>query len=213
MLNRPFRPARGVTLIELMVGLTILAFLLVSGAPSLADWIRNNQIRSAAESIMTGLHQARAEAVKRNTPVRFQLTSTLGSDCTLSASGQNWVVNLNSGNSPAGKCGVNTSDAADPYLLQKSVAANSAGVSIALSSSSAGAAPVVTFNGLGQQAGTITTYTIDIQNTNGDCRTSTGTGSYRCLRVVVTPAGQARLCDPSITSGSGNKTQAMACPS
>ena len=42
---------RGVSLIELMVGLTIMAILLAFGLPGSTAWIQNSQIRTAAESV------------------------------------------------------------------------------------------------------------------------------------------------------------------
>lgn len=201
--------SRGFTLIELMVGLTIMAFLLMAGVPSLSDWIRNSQMRSAAESIMTGLHQTRAEAVKRNTPVRFQLTSSVGNDCAVVTSGKNWVVNLTASTSPAGQCGATLSDSAAPFLLQRTVAANDS-APIAITASQA----AVTFNGLGQQ--TLTNnpnqapamVSFDITPTaSGSCIRDGG--NLRCLRIVVSPAGQARMCDPSMTGTTD--VQPMAC--
>lgn len=202
--------SRGMTLIELMVGLTIMAFLLLSGAPSLTEWVRNSQIRSAAESIMTGLHHARTEAVKRNSSARFQLTSTLDNDCAVSASGMNWVVNLNASTTPAGSCGNATSDTAPPLIVQKSVAASSSAITVTASQA------VVSFNGLGQQTPAaspdtvIGTMTIDVTPTSGACLDTSGAGTYRCLRIVVSPAGQARMCDPSMGTTTSN-AQPTAC--
>ena len=64
----------GVTLIELLIGLVILAMLLAMGLPSMATWMQNSQLRAAAESIQSGLQLARAEAVRRNTLVGFNMT-------------------------------------------------------------------------------------------------------------------------------------------
>ncbi|MGD8478249.1 MAG: GspH/FimT family pseudopilin [Burkholderiales bacterium] len=74
----------GVTLIELMIGLAVLAILVTMGLPSLGNWMQNSQLRSAAESIQTGLQLARAEAVKRNTFVGFNMA---GPDSS-------WTVNV-----------------------------------------------------------------------------------------------------------------------
>jgi type IV fimbrial biogenesis protein FimT len=206
--------SRGLTLIELMVGLSIMAFLLLAGAPSLSTWIRNAQIRSAAESIMTGLHHARSEAVKRNSSTRFQLTSTLDNTCTVSSSGQNWVINMGSGTTPAGSCANKPSNTAPPLIVQKSVATNSSGITIAASPGS-----VVSFNGLGQQTSStapdtaIGTLTIDVSSSSGSCLSTNSagtTGTYRCLRILVSPAGQARMCDPAMGITS-NSNQPTAC--
>jgi len=64
---------RGVTLIELMIGVAIMAILLAIGLPGFNVWIQNTQIRTATESIQNGLQLARAEAVRRNEQVNFIL--------------------------------------------------------------------------------------------------------------------------------------------
>ena len=63
----------GMTIIELMMGIAILAIVLGIAAPSFSQWTRNLQIRNAAEAITNGIQRARAEAVARNTNVSFSL--------------------------------------------------------------------------------------------------------------------------------------------
>lgn len=74
----------GVTLIELMIGIAILGMVLTMGLPSYARWMQSSQIRTAAESVQSGLQLARTEAVRRNAPVNFTLN------------GNNWTVTANS---------------------------------------------------------------------------------------------------------------------
>ena len=70
--------ARGFTLIELMVVVTVLALLALLAAPMYQTFVANTQIRSASESIMHGLRLAQAEAVKRNGNVEFALEASTG---------------------------------------------------------------------------------------------------------------------------------------
>lgn len=63
----------GFTLIELMIGLVLLGVLLTLGLPNVSTWMQNTQLRNAAESIQSGLQLARAEAVRRNTLVGFNM--------------------------------------------------------------------------------------------------------------------------------------------
>ncbi|MDD2893422.1 MAG: GspH/FimT family pseudopilin [Halothiobacillaceae bacterium] len=63
----------GFSLVELLVGIAILAILASFAVPSFKTWLQNTQIRNAAESISNGLQRARAEAVSRNKEVEFVL--------------------------------------------------------------------------------------------------------------------------------------------
>lgn len=72
------RRSSGVTLIELMIGVTIISCLLLVGMPSFTNWIQDLQIRSAAESIQSGLMLARSEAIRRNRPVQMTLADAGG---------------------------------------------------------------------------------------------------------------------------------------
>ena len=65
------RYARGVTLIELMITISVLALLITLALPSYRNWIQNTQIRTAGEAIHSGMQLARAEAVRRNTTVQL----------------------------------------------------------------------------------------------------------------------------------------------
>lgn len=66
----------GVTLIELLVAIAIIAIGLGLAAPEVVKMTAGYRVRSAAESIVNGLGQARAEAVRRNGPVTFNLVGT-----------------------------------------------------------------------------------------------------------------------------------------
>lgn len=190
----------GFTMIELMVGLVILAILFSVGAPSFMTWAQNSQIRTAAESISAGLQLARAEAVRRNSQVRFQLTDNLGSSCTLISAGKNWVVSMDN---PTGLCdkAPNADDAPilpattppAPRIIQKHD--GSEGTPNALVSSNN---PDVTFNGLGRASNaTNNSLLINITNqTGGECVQNNG--PMRCLNILVATGGQIRMCNPAL---------------
>lgn len=64
---------RGVTLIEMLIGLAILGLLLGLGVPSFMVWMQSQQVRNAADAVLNGMQLARAEAIRRNKPVEFAL--------------------------------------------------------------------------------------------------------------------------------------------
>ena len=70
------RAERGVTLIELMVGLAIAAILMMAAAPSFTDYIANSRLRENGNVLYVQTLLAQSEAIKRNTVVRL---STAGS--------------------------------------------------------------------------------------------------------------------------------------
>lgn len=194
-----------------MIGLTLLGVMLSLAVPSFAEWMRNARVRAAAESIQSGLQQAKAEAVRRNTTARFQLVNALDSTCALATSGKYWVINLTNSTTPATLCGSTLSDSATPFIVQRSPAGG-ASSDLQISASDY----VVSFNGMGRQVAStnpttaIGTLTINVQSTAATCLAAGG--SVRCLRIVVTPDGQIRMCDPSITgTGVSTKTHPTAC--
>lgn len=68
----------GVTLIEMIITLAVLAVVLALSAPSAARWVRQSEIRSSAESLRSVLQRARIEAVSRNARVRATLGDAEG---------------------------------------------------------------------------------------------------------------------------------------
>jgi|RhiMethySRZTD1v2_1073278.scaffolds.fasta_scaffold178183_2 type IV fimbrial biogenesis protein FimT len=65
--------ARGFTLIEIMIAISIFFALVMLAGPMYAEFMANTQVRNAADSIMSGVRRAQAEAIRHNTPARFIL--------------------------------------------------------------------------------------------------------------------------------------------
>ncbi len=84
--------ARGLTLIELMVTVVVLAILLAIGVPSFREFYLNNRITSQINMLHSHLLLARSEAVKRN---RAALVCGRAADslpCADRDWSQGWVV-------------------------------------------------------------------------------------------------------------------------
>lgn len=184
---------RGFSLIELLIGLVVLGIVMMIGMPSLATWIQNTQIRNQAEAVYSGLQMARAEALRRNSQVRFQLFNTLNAGCAASTSGNSWVVSLADA---SGQCNLAPADTAPQIIQKKDRAEGSPNSALAATGGS-----LVTFDGLGRviNAGPLTQ--VDITNpVGGACKTSAGAEPMRCLRIQVASGGQMRMCDPAVTA-------------
>jgi type IV fimbrial biogenesis protein FimT len=199
--------SRGMTLIELMIGMAILAVLLSLAVPNFASWIRNTGVRTGAEAILSGLQLARSEALKKNTIMRFQLTSSVESGCTLSASGPHWVV---SRDSAVGVCGATPVDKdydesgvplLPPRIVQVYDGSQAHGDKTQIHAGS----EVFAFNGLGRLVDPAGGESILITGVEGnsDCVPS---GKTRCLRISVNAGGGIRMCDPALPS-----TDTQAC--
>jgi type IV fimbrial biogenesis protein FimT len=184
---------RGFSMVELMVALTIVGFAMAAGLPSLSAWLQNSKLRSSTESIITGLQVAKSEAVSRNALVRFQLTSSLDSSCTLSTSSANWVVNADPNpGTVAGKCDVAPSDTVSPFIIRKrDPTKDIAGMVV-----DSGGVSSITFNGLGRPT---TPVVVGIDLSNPEMGACAPTGPVTCLRVVVSAAGQIRMCNPKFS--------------
>jgi type IV fimbrial biogenesis protein FimT len=195
----------GFTLVEIAIALGVLAILIVLGAPSFGDWLQNQQTRAATEATLNGLQVARAEAVRRASPVRFQFVSDLTSGCVLSTATLNWVVSVGD---PTGACDKSI-DLATPGPVIQSRSAQEGTPNATLAVLPAGP-PVsfVTFNELGgvvtpNSDNSLPITMIDI------CNPAITGSSARPLRVLVSAGGSIRMCDPNLAIVAPD---ARACP-
>lgn len=186
---------RGMTLIELMIGVAIVAVLLMTGIPSFNLWIQSTQNRAMAESVLNGLQLARAEAVRRNALVRFSFTDanglvawnvgcfTVTTDCP--ATIQQRLSNEGALNA---RVGVSSTEIPIPTPAGHFSTAIAAGSGVA--DGDAG----VTFNGVGR------VYSVNIGSdiTRVDI-TNSAVSTARRYVLTISPGGQIRMCDPAIT--------------
>lgn len=197
----------GLTLIELMVTLAVVAMLMAAVAPTLGVWITNQKVRNTATSIVSGLQYARSEAVRRNRPVTFWLVRSgsatrLDDNCAVASDSASWVVTLGTA-SPAGKCAQGTSSLQlKANLAPQDGGGGDAAVAVAaINADSGDSATRVTFNGFGQVTNTSPISRIDV--------TGTSEGVNKSWRVVVSGGGHSKLCDPAVTG----TTDTRACGS
>ena len=192
------RPSQaGVSLIELLIGLTIMGLLIMIGLPNMAIWLNNSQIRTAGESMLAGLTLARVEAVRRNQIVRFQLVSNLTSGCAITTSGTSWVVSLDNA---TGACDQAPSETAAPRIIQSR--SGSEGTQRAVVA--AVTAGTLYFNGLGRvtsPGGAANMTQLNISNPVGGACEKNG-GPMRCLQIDISVGGEVRMCDPAVTDAS-----------
>jgi type IV fimbrial biogenesis protein FimT len=199
------RRQQGLNLIELMVALAIFTTLILYAAPNFNQWLQSSRIRTTAEAILAGLQTAKSEAVARNQRVRFQLTSSLDEACTLDTTGRNWVVNLDPDadeDAVEGACGDDPSDTVAPRIVQTRPAGEGSGTAVVEADEAS-----VVFNGVGRLVPLPGDGPIVIRVTNpsgGAC--AVDDGPMTCLNVVVSPAGQVRMCNPNFPAG-----DAQAC--
>jgi type IV fimbrial biogenesis protein FimT len=164
--------ARGFTLLELIVALTITGMLLTLGMPSFTTFLRNSEVRSTAESISNGLRLARSEATRLNQPVSFTLAG--GTD-------PSWSINVFNPVS-----GTLTQPPIQQYsrfeVGHSSQVVNTPGNAVA-----------VTFNGLGRIISPSPIATPNLQQIDVS---SLVNGEAKSLRVYADDVHGIRLCDP-----------------
>lgn len=177
---------QGFTLIELMVGVSVMALVLYFMIPSMGAWMQSSQIRSATESIQGALQLARAEAVQRNTNVELVLTSVADG-----GNGTDWLVRCVT---PSATCP--GTGQAETFIQQRVAREGSPNASVTLNP----AMSTIAFSGTGRitplPAGNIA---IDVGHQKANSCLVDG-GDFRCLRLILAPGGQMRMCDPAVTA-------------
>jgi len=185
MLNRGRQ--QGVSLLELMIGVSIVAMVLALGAPSFSRWIMDSKNRGAAEAITNGLQVARSEAVGRNALVRFAFTGT--------ASDNQWTVTcVNDVPSCPTATALRTYTGSTGPLIGVSklpIPAGSSPNPFATAIDATTEMPAgVSFNGLGR---------VPAANANADItRIDVTSGAGRRYVIAISSTGQIRMCDPGV---------------
>ena len=158
----------GFTIIELLISLVVLSLLLGLGLPAFRAFLANSQTRNAADAVLNGLQLARAEAIRHNKPVQFQLGTR-----------SEWTVSV-----------------VNPYekLQYRPKEDGSPNTQVQVTP---GGTNTVTFNGMG---GTTSNNDASPSLTQLDLSNNVSMPGLRALRIVISPSGGARMCDPPTNS-------------
>ncbi len=205
----------GVTVIEMLIALAILAILVFVALPNFTMWIQNTKIRTTAQDLLNGLQLARAEALRRNARVELALTDAEPTVANVGAlpltSGRNWIVRVNTGGA------YTAADFIQGGGVSATGATNAQIKADRDTSFGPGSSDVdtVIFGGLGQATavfeGDVPSFqvvSIQVTNPAGGACAAAG-GSMRCLTVQATMAGQVRLCDQALATFPANL---QGCP-
>lgn len=169
----------GVTMIELIIVIAIVAILVALAIPSFTMYFEKARLRGAADDIVALLAEARQNAVKQNKRILV----------TFGGGGATWCVGANPALDPAAagdpipnpvNCDCTVANACG---LRSVVAASYSGVSRV----SPGVFPVVFDPKLGTLLN-LTNRQLVLQSQSGDFQ----------LQVNVNPIGQARICRPAV---------------
>lgn len=182
---------KGFTLVELLIGLAVLGVLMALGVPLVQNALTNVRLKAAATSFSSGIQFARAQAISGNETVRFvqQPAGTLGWQVVLPA---NPTRNLVSNTALPRN---------DDEVIQTKPASEAAGDRVTVGFVGT-AFTRIDFNGLGRPTfvggGPAGEYRIT-SPADGTCA-DVG-GPVRCLNIVISAAGQVRLCDRAAAAG------------
>lgn len=179
------RRDRGVTFVELVVVLAVMAVIIAITLPSFATLMANQRIKTTAESLRAGLQLARMEALKRGQGVTFDMGS-LNSSWTV---GCEIPVDADNDGDGLFDC---------PGEIRFSSSIVEGGVQNITITMDAGAG-MVTFSPIGlvrqaNQDGSVPFTQIDVTVPN------TGISGLKPLRVLLPAGGLSRVCDPAVTT-------------
>lgn len=209
---------RGISFIEIAIGLAILGISMAWAIPSYSVWMQNMQIRNMAESIVGGLQQARSEALARNGRAEFILTSQNPSTAIaqdnlsnlVTAAGPNWMIRAFT---PPG------SGATYSYVTGRIGAEGSASATVKAGDDGfTGGIAAVTFDAFGRLTrdanGAVVNIDASVPMTKICVKSSklSVSDGARILEINISTGGQVKMCDPSVTDVTDPRRCLTAAP-
>lgn len=222
---------RGFSVIELLIVLAVLGAMLGLALTSYTTTIASTRTRATAESILAGLQLARSEAIRRNTPMRFQIVSNLTNACAYATNTAVWIVSQTdqvSKGDVAALCHAepwNPPDqpdpctpaptnrnastpaiacASDPWVAFRSDGSrysNDVTVAAQKSSTDTGGASIITFGPIGQVLTNIGGAATNPSLGYVTVRSTNVTDAKRWAVQINTTNGNLRMCDPGVAAG------------
>lgn len=178
------RRSRGFGMVETIVVLAILGIVVAVAMPAFSTLMANQRIRSAAESLRSGLQMARMEALKRGRGIAFDMTNIDSS----------WSVG----------CEIPVGDDNDgdglpdcPSEIQGSASVASGGTDAITIVTDGGT--IATFSPIGlvrqvNQDGSAPFTQVNITVPN------LSSADIKPLRILLPAGGLSRVCDPSVAT-------------
>lgn len=173
------RCARGLSLVELLVALVIVALLAGAAAPNFSALVRRQQLVVAANDLFGALGQARGQAIARGQLVLVAPNDAAGQDWS-----QGWTVFVDHDHN-------RRPDGADEIIAVRAPLTVGLQVDVALTSS---AAPqYIAYNGAGRSCS-------DSNGNSARFGTLSLFHGEGIRRIKISMLGRARLCDPARSS-------------
>lgn len=164
----------GVSLIEVLVALGIVAMLIGLALPSFTVYIQNTHIRTTAEAMLNGLQAAKSEAIRRNAAHELTIHD-----------GTAWDI-----------CPATDSYPCASPVMSRTQGEGSSNATLTMTPPDA---DTVAFNGLGRvvnnSSGGPSMLQIDIGNPQ------LKPADARNMRIIIPPGGAIRMCDPRVGAG------------
>ena len=194
MSTRPLS-ARGFTLLELLVTITIAATLMAVAIPSFNGFIRGARITSPSNELLTAIYLARNEAIKRRATTVFCFSTTPNAtlpDCA-GTGAQGWVVWVDVANPavPSANDRNGVVNAGEPILLRHEAIATT----VTAKTVPAGNGHYVSFKASGQSGVVGATQPLQgvvLCDSRGNTVYNSATDSA-ARAVLITPVGRPRV--------------------